>query len=322
MGAFVETRAKALREGTSQPAMAAKATFAAEQGEETLAVKMAALSAADLVELAEQGTLAWVSPLVKDPDATKAVLAMDTASPALQRHVEANMELKDCRTDLRAVAVRDYHISTLWFIQEQKLSPMEASATFQLCSLLLENLKEKRLSLTENQKFFADTMAAHGAEEDQLSQADEPDKVKGRLKDFQPGTIKSLAEFVGRGLFQHYRMHMYLFFAERPQSRQDIQLDISIPAACKPLDEGRSKSERLQLEADAKLAGVSLPTVPTELATEEAEEITVKCIERILVENSKAKDVEITDAVSEQLQTLSKTIAASMVLTAEEPAKK
>ena len=51
------------------------------------------------------------------------------------------MELKDCRTDLRAVAVRDYHISTLWFIQEQKLSPMEASATFQLCSLLLENLK-------------------------------------------------------------------------------------------------------------------------------------------------------------------------------------
>jgi len=54
----------------------------------------------------------------------------------------------------------------------------------------------------------------------------------------------------------------------------------------------------------------------------QAEEITVKCIERILVENSKAKDVEITDAVSEQLQTLSKTIAASMVLTAEEPAKK
>ena len=40
----------------------------------------------------QQGTLAWVSPLVKDPDATKAVLAMDTASPALQRSAAHAME--------------------------------------------------------------------------------------------------------------------------------------------------------------------------------------------------------------------------------------
>lgn len=270
-----------------------------------------------MVKLAINPSLAWKAGLMPTPERTTAVLAM--TEPEITELVNAHFKLEDTETDLKSAVIRDYHTAAIWFAREQKLSLQEASAAVQLQTELLEAVQNDRASLSSAVAGFKATMKVHVADHDQHDKAEDLKQWKGKVFDFQPRCAQALVEFISTGLFQHYRMYTQLFHGVRPVNDILTPLAITVPAAPVRLDEARSVTERLQLEAEAELKALKLPehiAPPTELAPDEIEARTIDAVKAVLIselESGDRPDATGDAEYRDEMEQLSADLAAQLL---------
>lgn len=251
-----------------------------KKGPVSLREQLPSLTGTEMKKLAIKHCLAWhPGTLMSDPDAVDAVLASE--GDALKKLVVQKMGLDECSTDMRAATELDYYLCAVWVTKENKFTPQEASGSFTLLANLFANLKTERMGLRDNIKYFKEQLSIHTAEEEEYNRADSLSSFKGTIHDFQPRSSKILVDFVNTGLFQHYRMYSFLCHGTRPQEVEQRVIGFTIPPAPVPLDEARSRNERLKLEAEAHLATVRLPPPPPELSPEDAAAITAEVVEEV-----------------------------------------
>jgi hypothetical protein len=210
------------------------------------------------------------------------------------------MGLKDCLTDARAATEQDFYVCAVFLAKHNKFTLQEASAAFEVASTALSNLKTERMSLSSNVTSTKKMIAAHTSEENQYEVADDLKAFKGTIQDFQPRSQKVLNDFLSTGIFQHYRMYNFLFFGERPARVEKRVLAITVPQPAAPLDEARSRLERLQIEAEAQLRLVVMPPVPATLSAEDAQELMAKVVEEIALgdEEASAEGASLNDTLT------------------------
>jgi hypothetical protein len=191
------------------------------------------------------------------------------------------MGLVDCLTNARAATEQDFYVCAVFLAKHNNFTLQEASAAFEVASTVMANLKNERMALSSNVLRTKKLMADHTSEENQYEMADDLKAFKGTIHDFQPRSHKVLNAFLSTGIFQHYRMYNFLFYGERPSCVENRVLSIMVPQPIAPLDEARSRLERMQIEAEVHLRALVLPPLPATLSAEDAQTLMAKVVEEI-----------------------------------------
>ncbi|KAK3739821.1 hypothetical protein QZH41_009067 [Actinostola sp. cb2023] len=147
------------------------------------------------------------------------------------------LNIDDFHISLPEACVLDYYVAGFWFTKEQNFNTQQSSAFFTVLSILLENIKEKHMTLAENLKAFKGLLAGIGVEHCSLS---------GGLECFDVNQAKIITDYLTDGLFQHYNLYSFLFTKEPEEEVITTELKIQIPPMADipfppPLDEGMTE---------------------------------------------------------------------------------
>ena len=115
-------------------------------------------------------------------------------------------------------------------------------------------------------------------------------------------------------------MYVKMFHEEREEDIQLTKLIIEVPGHTPSLDEGRSRNERLQREANLALEALTLGgSVPEGLEPEEAHAMAEEEVLKALEAEALAHGLEVTDARRKSMKALAAEIASSLLVPPAKP---
>lgn len=159
---------------------------------------------------------------------------LELSASGMQSKLAEVLKLPHHETDLLQACQLDYYVDVLYWSKEHQLSVLQASAVFTAMHVLLQNLKEKRLSIVENLQEFKAMLSGIG-----LQECENP----GGLDGFDLALAKDVIQFAHQTFFQHYKLFEFVF--THTQAEEVIGLDLTVelvkPANVPwppPLDEG------------------------------------------------------------------------------------
>ncbi|PVD30910.1 hypothetical protein C0Q70_10185 [Pomacea canaliculata] len=167
-------------------------------------------------------------------DISKELLEMDIDE--MQRKIIEIFKLNNCTIDLREAALADYYTSAVWWAKEQGFNEQQMSGFFTAVHTLLENIKEKHMTLVDNMKSLKQMLVGIGTE---IS----TDFTKGGLDFLDLVQAQAIIKYITNSLFQHYRLYEYMFSNTQAEEIIGHEIQIAVPKAANlpfppPLDEG------------------------------------------------------------------------------------
>ncbi|ESO95106.1 hypothetical protein LOTGIDRAFT_203888 [Lottia gigantea] len=170
------------------------------------------------------------------------VLTADHCKELLALSVE-NMQLKlsdifklqDNLTDLKEASILDYYTAAVWWAKENSFTEQQLSGFFTVIHTLLDNVKEKHMSIIENIKELQKMLVGIGVEH-----AIQP---SGGLQFFNIQQAKLISDYVSNSLFQHYKIYEFMFSHTQAEEIIGTDVDVEVCLAADvpfppPLDEG------------------------------------------------------------------------------------
>ncbi|XP_001628945.2 ciliary-associated calcium-binding coiled-coil protein 1 [Nematostella vectensis] len=145
--------------------------------------------------------------------------------------------IENYHISLPEACVLDYYVAGFWFTKEQNFNTQQGSAFVTVLKILLENIKEKQLSLVESLKEFRNLLVGIGVENCPKT---------GGLECFDVSQAKLITDYFTESLFKHYKLYKFLFTQEPEEEVTNTELTIEVPPlACvpfpPPLDEGMTE---------------------------------------------------------------------------------
>eukprot|EP00048_Salpingoeca_helianthica_P008327 m.121427 g.121427 ORF g.121427 m.121427 type:complete len:231 (-) comp14575_c0_seq8:45-737(-) len=151
------------------------------------------ISDKEIMERVQEGSLAWHKDLLRTPSLVRELLTLSDSE--LPRRLAEVLQLSECETNLANAASLEYFLAGFSFGKEHNFSEMSLSALLTLLHVLLENCREKKMSLTDNHTIFREMMARHvGGDEE-------------NVMDFEPSKAALIHDHLAKGLFLHYRLY-------------------------------------------------------------------------------------------------------------------
>ncbi|XP_060603659.1 ciliary-associated calcium-binding coiled-coil protein 1-like isoform X2 [Ruditapes philippinarum] len=153
----------------------------------------------------------------------------------IQDKLKEIFNLENNAIDITQASILDYYTSAVYWGIQQKFTAQQLSGFFTVMHTLLENIKEKHLSMTENSVEFSKMLAGIGV-----------DEVKsGSLDFFSVKEAKVVSQYVYTTLFQHYRLFLFMFTHSQAEEIIGTDLEVEVAKAADvpfppPLDEGVS----------------------------------------------------------------------------------
>ncbi|KAI8479789.1 ciliary-associated calcium-binding coiled-coil protein 1-like isoform X1 [Branchiostoma floridae x Branchiostoma belcheri] len=218
------------------------------------------------------------------------------------------LNLKDHAVNLQEAAVLDYYVAGFWWAKEQSFTLQQISGFITALSILLENIREKQMSLVDNLKELKKMLVGIGQENPE---------VTGGLDFFNTDQAKLLTNYITESLFHHYKLYQYMFTLEQDEMviGTELSVEVAPPADIPfppPLDEGMREAVYLE--------HVAPPPPPPEKeeekeapSGEEEKVFTEEEVEDILegVTTDELKEV-ISSVVNEMLGSLSADVGAKL----------
>ncbi|XP_064630369.1 ciliary-associated calcium-binding coiled-coil protein 1-like isoform X2 [Lineus longissimus] len=175
------------------------------------------------------------------------------------------LNITDQGTDLKNAATLDFFTGGFWWAKEQGYNIQQASGFFTLIHTLLENVKDKQMTMVDNLKQFKKSLAGIGQ--------DAPE-VYGGMEFFDINQAKAVSDFVYMSFFQHYHLYEFVYGHSQAEEIIGTDLEIEVPKAADmpwppPLDEGVSE------EVYNTFIATPPPTPVPEPTEEESEEVCV-----------------------------------------------
>lgn len=209
-----------------------------------------------------EGALAYQ---VLPQDVSKQLLEMDVDD--MQKRLCEFFKLNDSPTDLREAAILDYYTSAVWWAKEQNFTEQQMSGFFTAVHTLLDNVKDKQMSLVENVMELKKMLVGIGTD----GVAGLP---SGGMEFFDEAQGQAITKYIFNSLFQHYRLFEYMFYHTQDEEIIGTNLDIEVAKAASlpfppPLDEG---IEEDKYQAFVKTPPPTPAAVPQEVGGAKAEE--------------------------------------------------
>ncbi|XP_022098331.1 uncharacterized protein C10orf107 homolog isoform X2 [Acanthaster planci] len=207
----------------------------------------------------KEASLAW-----KVLSNTQTQALQDLPVEEVEKKLSEILKLTSPEIDLCESVLLDYYVSGFWWAKERGFTTQQLSGFFTVLHQLLENIREKQLSLTDNLSEFRKTLVGIGADNNTPSRG---------LDFFDLEHAKAITDFLQSTLFQHHKMYEFLFHSERKEEivGTELVVDVLPPAAMPhppPLDEGLREEVYLRHIAPAPPTPSPEPQ-PQEGSTEE-----------------------------------------------------
>ncbi|XP_052773409.1 ciliary-associated calcium-binding coiled-coil protein 1-like isoform X2 [Mya arenaria] len=151
----------------------------------------------------------------------------------IQDKLKEIFNLGNYTINLTDAAVLDYYTAAVYWGIQQKFTAQQLSGFFTVMHKLLDNVREKHLSLVDNTMEFNKLFAGIGVEE-----------VKSAGLDFfNLEHVRAISEYVYSSLFQQYRLYLYMFTHSQAEEIIGTDLEVEVAKAADlpfppPLDEG------------------------------------------------------------------------------------
>ncbi|CAH1785095.1 unnamed protein product [Owenia fusiformis] len=167
---------------------------------------------------------------------TRELLEVETVEEVQSKLVEI-LDLPNYEIDLKEAAILDYCVSAIWWGREQKFTIQQLSGMFTVVHTLLENIKERHLTVVENICEYKKMLVGIGQES--------PEETGG-LNFFDISQAATLNEYLYSSLFQHYKLYEFMFTTTQAEEiiGTDLEIEVALPCTMPwppPLDEGVSE---------------------------------------------------------------------------------
>uniref|UniRef100_A0A3Q1EHV6 Ciliary associated calcium binding coiled-coil 1 n=1 Tax=Acanthochromis polyacanthus TaxID=80966 RepID=A0A3Q1EHV6_9TELE len=133
---------------------------------------------------------------------------------------------------MKEAVLLDYYVCGFWWAKEANFTPTQASFTMAVLHKLLDNIREKQMSLVDNLVDFSKVLSV-------VCQSPTSDESTSSLLDSKEAA--ALTCFIRNSLFQKYRLYQHLFTKPREELLTGMEKTIEVfhcqdPLA--PLEQG------------------------------------------------------------------------------------
>ncbi|XP_070540006.1 ciliary-associated calcium-binding coiled-coil protein 1-like isoform X5 [Ptychodera flava] len=176
-----------------------------------------------------EGSLAW-----KVLSNTQMQMLQDLSVEDLEKKLSEILKLTSHHVNLDEGVLLDLYVTGFWWAKEQNFTIQQISGFITVIHTLVNNIKEKKMSVVDNLKEFKKMVAGVGNENCEFT---------GGLDFFDINQAKTVTDYLKKTLFQHYKLYEFLFHHEREEQIVCRELLIEVlPKADlpypPPLDEG------------------------------------------------------------------------------------
>ncbi|NXT74327.1 CBCO1 protein, partial [Zapornia atra] len=116
--------------------------------------------------------------------------------------LEEFLNFKRLKTSLKEAILLDYYTAGFLWAKEMNFSLIQLSGFMDLLNFLLENLRDKHMTLGDNLKELGRAMSGIGESDSERS---------GDLNLFSIEEAKAVIDYLSISLFKHYKQYQYLF---------------------------------------------------------------------------------------------------------------
>ncbi|XP_026207798.1 ciliary-associated calcium-binding coiled-coil protein 1 isoform X2 [Anabas testudineus] len=159
---------------------------------------------------------------------------LQRSAEELQWELKEILGFKNYQTCMREAALLDYNVCGFWWAKEASFTPAQTSFTMAVLHMLLENIREKQMSLVENLMEFAKALGSacqcSTSEEDATSLLNTEEAIM-------------LISYIRKSLFQKYRLYELHLSTPRDELLLGMERTIEVftcQDAFTPLEEGIS----------------------------------------------------------------------------------
>jgi len=158
---------------------------------------------------------------VLSPDDTKMLSQIDDVDE-LQEKLAAVLKMETHHTDLKDSACVDYYVAGYWWSKEQSFTHEQMSAFFTVIHTVLQNIRDKQMTVVDNLKEFKKMLVGIGQETPEIS---------GGLDCFDISQAKLITDYMASSVFQHYKLYEFMFSTNQAEEIIGTDLEIETPKA-------------------------------------------------------------------------------------------
>nr|XP_047925373.1 ciliary-associated calcium-binding coiled-coil protein 1 isoform X2 [Anser cygnoides] len=126
----------------------------------------------------------------------------------VQKKLEEFLNFKQLKTSLKEAILLDYYTAGFWWAKEKNFSLVQLSGFMDLLNFLLENLRDKHMTLGDNIKELGKAMAGIGETDSERS---------GDMDVFSIEEAKAIIDYLNISLFKPYKLYEHLFHSPREE---------------------------------------------------------------------------------------------------------
>ncbi|KAI6066513.1 At-rich interactive domain-containing protein 5b [Aix galericulata] len=126
----------------------------------------------------------------------------------VQKKLEEFLNFKQLKTSLKEAILLDYYTAGFWWAKEKNFSLVQLSGFMDLLNFLLENLRDKHMTLEDNIKELGKAMAGIGETDSERS---------GDMDVFSIEQAKAIIDYLNISLFKPYKLYEHLFHCPREE---------------------------------------------------------------------------------------------------------
>ncbi|XP_037610286.1 ciliary-associated calcium-binding coiled-coil protein 1 [Sebastes umbrosus] len=159
---------------------------------------------------------------------------LEATRDELELEMKEILGLRNHHICMKEAALLDYYVCGFWWAKAAKYTPMQTSFTMAVLHMLLDNIREKQMVLTENLMEFAKAL---GAASQCWTSEENTSPLLGREE------AMALISYIRNSLFQKYRLYELLFTTSREELLTGMERTIEVFScqdALTPLEEGIS----------------------------------------------------------------------------------
>ncbi|KAK5851375.1 hypothetical protein PBY51_002176 [Eleginops maclovinus] len=150
----------------------------------------------------------------------------------LQLELKEILGFRNHQVCMKEAALLDYYVCGFWWAREANFDPPQTSFTMAVLYMLLENIREKQMSLVENMLELAKALGAAN----QCSTSEE-DTVPLLTRE----EATALINYIRNSLFQKYTLYQLLFSSSREELLTGVERNVEV-FSCQdgftPMEEG------------------------------------------------------------------------------------
>ncbi|XP_051795164.1 ciliary-associated calcium-binding coiled-coil protein 1 isoform X2 [Acanthochromis polyacanthus] len=131
-----------------------------------------------------------------------------SSAERLQAELKEILGFTNHQICMKEAVLLDYYVCGFWWAKEANFTPTQASFTMAVLHKLLDNIREKQMSLVDNLVDFSKVLSV-------VCQSPTSDESTSSLLDSKEAA--ALTCFIRNSLFQKYRLYQHLFTKPREE---------------------------------------------------------------------------------------------------------